>query len=64
MSGPPDDPHAAGDLLTAGAPPQAAEAAVVLLHGRGDSASNLLRLADEFYQHGVLYLAPEVEGRR
>lgn len=61
---PPADPHADGELLTAGAPPEAAEAAVVLLHGRGDSASNLLRLADEFHHHGLLYLAPEAEGRR
>ncbi|WP_255151866.1 alpha/beta hydrolase [Halorarius halobius] len=60
----PDDPHADGDLLTGGAPPAAAEAAVVLLHGRGDSASNLLRLADEFHAHGLLHLAPEAEGRR
>ncbi|WP_255198048.1 alpha/beta hydrolase [Halorarius litoreus] len=61
---PPADPHADGELLTAGAPPEVAKAAVVLLHGRGDSASNLLRLADEFYQRGVLLLAPEAEGRR
>ena len=60
----PEDPHSAGEVLTAGAPPAAAEAVVVLLHGRGDSASNLLRLADEFHHHGVMYLAPEAEGRR
>lgn len=64
QSRPPDDPHADGEILTAGAPPIAAEAAVVLLHGRGDSAQHILRLIDEFHHHGVMYLAPEAEGRR
>lgn len=52
-------PHHGQPIETAGAPPQAAEAAVVLLHGRGSSARYMLTLIDEFLHHGVLYLAPQ-----
>ncbi|WP_254273471.1 alpha/beta hydrolase [Haloarcula marina] len=58
-----DGPHAGAEIVTAGAPPQAATAAVVLLHGRGDSARHFLRLADEFHHHGAMYLAPEAAGK-
>ena len=54
-----DDPHAGQPVETAGAPPQAAEAAVVLLHGRGASAKSILGLVDDLYQHGATYLAPQ-----
>jgi len=57
-----EDPHEGQPLETAGAPPQAAEAAVVMLHGRGSTAKHVLRLADEFYHHGVVYLAPQAAG--
>ncbi|WP_276270781.1 alpha/beta hydrolase [Haloarcula litorea] len=57
------DPHADGEIVTAGAPPQAATAAVVALHGRGDSASHFLRLVEEFHHHGAMYLAPEAAGK-
>lgn len=61
----PDDasPHDDQPIETAGAPPAAATAAVVMLHGRGDSASRLLRLIDEFHRHGAMYLAPEAAGK-
>ncbi|AQL42079.1 phospholipase [Halorientalis sp. IM1011] len=55
----PTEPHAGQPIETAGAPPQAAEVAVVLLHGRGSSAQYMLRLIDEFLHHGVMYLAPK-----
>ncbi|MFC7176344.1 alpha/beta hydrolase [Halosegnis marinus] len=57
------DPHADEPIRTAGAPPQAAEAAVVLLHGRGDSPEGILRLVDDVYRRGVLYVAPAAAGR-
>jgi len=57
------DPHANGPIRVAGAPPEAAEAALVLCHGRGDSATRFLRLADDFHRRGVLYLAPEASGK-
>jgi phospholipase/carboxylesterase len=56
-------PHADQPIERAGAPPTAATAAVVTCHGRGDSASHFLRLADEFHHHGAMYLAPEAAGR-
>ncbi|WP_252699624.1 alpha/beta hydrolase [Natronosalvus vescus] len=58
-----DDPHRDQPIETAGAPPQAAEAAVVMLHGRGSTAKYILRLVDECYHHGVLYLAPQAAHR-
>ncbi len=57
------DPHANQPVETAGAPPRVAEAALVLCHGRGDSAKRFLRLADDFHRRGVLYLAPEAAGK-
>lgn len=56
------DPHGGQPVETAGAPLQAADAAVVLLHGRGSTARYFLRLIDEFLHHGVLYLAPQAAG--
>ncbi len=56
-------PHDGQPVRTAGAPPEAATAAVVLLHGRGSTAEYVLRLIDEFLHHGVLYLAPQAAHR-
>lgn len=58
-----DDPHRGQPLETAGAPRDAAEAVVVLLHGRSSTAKNILRLVDEFHHHGVMYLAPQAARR-
>jgi phospholipase/carboxylesterase len=58
-----DDPHQGQPLETAGAPPEAADAVVVLLHGRSSTAKNILRLVDEFHHHGVMYLAPQAARR-
>lgn len=57
------DPHADGEIATAGAPPAVAQAVVVLLHGRGDSPAGILRLVDEVYHRGVHYVAPAAAGR-
>lgn len=57
------DPHADGDIATAGAPPAVAGAVVVLLHGRGDSPAGILRLVDDLYHRGVHYVAPAAAGR-
>lgn len=54
-----ESPHEGKPIETAGAPPQAADAAVIMLHGRGSTAGNMLRLIDEFLHHGVMYLAPQ-----
>lgn len=62
-SGLPEEPHGDQHIETAGAPRQVAEAAVVMLHGRGSTASHTLRLIDEFLHHGVMYLAPQAHGK-
>jgi predicted esterase len=58
----PLDPHANQPVLRAGAPLAEAVGAVVLLHGRGGSADNMLHLAEAFYREGLAYLAPEAAG--
>jgi predicted esterase len=55
----PDD---AITLAAAGAPLKDARAAVVMLHGRGGSAEDLLSLAGEFRQADLAYLAPQAPG--
>lgn len=56
-----DDPHADQPILTAGADPEAASVAVVLVHGRGATARGMLQLADEFDREGVHYVAPQAQ---
>jgi phospholipase/carboxylesterase len=62
-SDPDADLHRGQPIESAGAPPRAADAAVIMLHGRGSSARWFLRLIDEFLHHGVMYLAPQAAGR-
>lgn len=57
-------PHQDEPLVTAGAPLRAADAAAVLLHGRGATAESVVRLAEEFYQHGLALVAPQAERNR
>ncbi|WP_273837192.1 dienelactone hydrolase family protein [Halococcus sp. PRR34] len=52
-------PHQDHPLVTAGAPFDVAEAALVLVHGRGATAQSIVQMADEFHQDGVAYLAPQ-----
>ena len=56
------NPHAAGELLHAGASLDVATGAVILLHGRGASAGDILSLATPLEQPGVAYLAPQAAG--
>jgi predicted esterase len=49
------------ELHTAGKPLDEAEAAMILIHGRGASASSILRLAEELYHPRFTYLAPEAD---
>lgn len=57
-----DNPHQGQPVLTAGAPLAQARAALLLLHGRGASAADILTLAQEVYFPGVAYLAPQAAG--
>lgn len=61
MSHPPH-PHAHQPVLRRGPAPAQARLAVVLVHGRGDSASGILGLADAFDAPDVTWLAPQAAG--
>jgi predicted esterase len=55
----PDDPHAGQSVLRFGPDPERARLAVVLAHGRGGSAQDMLSLARDLRTTDVLYLAPQ-----
>lgn len=56
------DPHAATPVLQAGASLDKAKLAVVLLHGRGASAEDILGLGEAFGVPDVAFLAPQAAG--
>lgn len=58
-----NDPHATGELLHAGASLDEASGAVILLHGRGASAVDILSLASPLERPGLAYLAPQAAGK-
>jgi phospholipase/carboxylesterase len=55
-------PHAGQPVVQAGAGLHGARSAMVLVHGRGDSAPGILQLADAFPVPGMAYLAPQASG--
>lgn len=57
-----DGPHQGARRATAGPEPEAAEAAVVLVHGRGATAESILEFAREFSAEGITYVAPQAAG--
>jgi len=56
-------PHRDQPVRTGGAALDDAQAAMILLHGRGASARGMLRLADALDVPGVAYLAPQAAMR-
>jgi phospholipase/carboxylesterase len=54
-----NDPHAGQPVLQAGGDLAGARAAMIMLHGRGANASDILSLAELFERDGIAYLAPE-----
>ena len=58
------DPHRDQPVLSLGAALNQAAAAVVLLHGRGASAEDILGLSGEMYDERVAYLAPQAADHR
>lgn len=56
------DPHRGQAVLAAGKPLAEAEAAMVLVHGRGASAADILGLAGDLDRPDVACLAPEAAG--
>jgi predicted esterase len=54
--------HAGQPVLTLGPKPKDARLAMILVHGRGASAEDILGLAGEFLTGDVAYLAPQAAG--
>lgn len=59
----PEGPHAGRPVLRAGVPLEQARGAMILLHGRGAGAADILGLAGELEHGGIAYLAPDAAGR-
>ena len=62
LTQPVSGPHGAARLVTAGADAAAARSAVILCHGRGGDAEDMLALARELHAPGALFVAPQAEG--
>lgn len=58
----PLDPHANSPVRHAGAPLATAAGAIVLLHGRGASADDILALGDALRQPRLALIAPQAAG--
>jgi phospholipase/carboxylesterase len=54
----PSDPHANQPIHLLGSAPEHAIGAVIMLHGRGSSAPDILNLAQAMFQPKLAYLAP------
>src|SRR6266699_3571677 len=55
-------PHQGQPVLTAGEALEKARAAMIMIHGRGASAEDILELAGELKQPGFAFLAPQARG--
>ena len=55
-------PHSGQPVLRRGPASDPARLAVILVHGRGDSASGILGLVDEFDAPDVMWMAPQAAG--
>ena len=56
------DPHAGQPVLWGGRPLSEARLAVILVHGRGSSAEDMLSLAEQFGVGDVAFAAPQAAG--
>jgi phospholipase/carboxylesterase len=61
-SQPVHSPHQDQPVLIAGTPLDQAHAAMIMIHGRGASATDILQFVDELAQDGFAYLAPQAAG--
>ena len=57
-----EDPHRNQPVLASGQPLGSAQAAVILAHGRGASATDILSLSEELGHPEFAYLAPDAAG--
>lgn len=56
------DPHANQPVLTAGPSPEQAAAAILMIHGRGASAEDMMGLYDALHVDDLAALAPQAAG--
>lgn len=56
------DPHKGQPVLTAGAELQHARAAMIMLHGRGADAADIIALSQIIGEENIAYRAPEAAG--
>jgi len=56
------DPHHGQPVLTAGAPLTEAQGAMIMLHGRGADAADIIGLAQVLKRTDIAYLAPDAAG--
>jgi len=54
-----DGPHQGQQLATGGTPLEEAEAAMILVHGRGATAQSILQMGRQLHEDGVALLAPQ-----
>lgn len=55
-------PHDGAKVLRAGTPLEKARAAMILVHGRGASAADIMTIGNELSHPDIAYLAPEAKG--
>ncbi|MBX0323678.1 dienelactone hydrolase family protein [Halomicroarcula sp. F13] len=55
-------PHQGQQLVTAGTPLEEADAAMVLVHGRGATARSIVQMGQEVHWDGLALLAPQAAG--
>jgi predicted esterase len=56
------DPHASQPVLMAGAPLDQARSAMIMIHGRGGTADNILSISRELGGEDFAFLAPQAAG--
>jgi len=56
-----DGPHQGQPLETGGTPLEDAEAALVLVHGRGATARSILQMGRQLHEEGLALLAPQAD---
>jgi predicted esterase len=56
------DPHAGHPALHEGPDPSAARLTIILVHGRGGSAADMIALSAGFHTADVAYIAPQAAG--
>ena len=54
-----EGPHQGQELVTAGTPLEDAEAAMILVHGRGATARSIIQMGREVHREGIALLAPQ-----